>query len=107
MLVMLGTSDLDEEGRMAMKRASVAVAAAATVTALLSGCSGAGNDGGDTTCRAFLATNDNDKDATVAKMLKGRNARNASTGDVERLRMTLAGLCQPADKQDSKIGDLA
>jgi acid stress chaperone HdeA len=90
-----------------VKRASVAVAAAVTVMVLFGGCAGAGNDGGDTTCRAFLATSDNDKDATVAKMLKQRNGRNASTGDVERMRMTLVGLCQPADKQGTKIGDLA
>jgi hypothetical protein len=40
-------------------------------------------------------------------MLKGRNARNSSTGDVERTRITLVGLCQPADKQAAKIGELA
>lgn len=85
-----------------------AVVAVAVIGGLvLGGCGGAGNDGGDTTCKAFLATSDNDKDATVAKMLKGRNARNSSTGDVERTRITLVRLCQPADKQAATIGQLA
>ncbi len=92
---------------MTMKRTSVAVAAAASVMVLLGGCAGAGNGGGDTTCKEFAAKSNDDKDATVAKMLKGRDARNASTGDVERLRMKLVDLCQPADKQSVKIGDLA
>ena len=48
----------------------------------------------------------NDKDATVAKMLKERNGRNASTSDVEAKRATLIGSCKPADKQAVKIGDL-
>jgi acid stress chaperone HdeA len=89
-----------------MNRVSVAVAAAASVVALLSGCSGAGNDGGDTTCGDFLAKTTNDKDATVARMLKERNGRNASTSDVEAKRASLIGSCKPADKQAVKIGDL-
>jgi acid stress chaperone HdeA len=88
-----------------MKRTSVAVAASALV--LLGGCAGAGNDGGATTCKEFGSKSNADKDATVAKMLKERNARNASTGDVERTRMTLVELCQPNAKQSVKIGDLA
>ena len=47
------------------------------------------------------------KDATVAEMLKERDNKNASTGDVDDTRMILVGLCQPADKQDTKISDLA
>jgi acid stress chaperone HdeA len=77
------------------------------VLALISGCSGAGNDGGDTTCKEFVAKSTGDKDATVARMLKERNGRNASTSDVESTRATLIELCRAADKQDSTIGDLA
>jgi acid stress chaperone HdeA len=85
-----------------------AVAAAAVIGGLvLGGCGGASNSGGDTTCKDFLAMSDNDKDATSARMLKERNGRNASTQDVEIKRITLVGLCQPADKQGAKIDDLA
>ncbi len=90
-----------------MKRLSVAVAAAACATVLMSGCSGASNNGGDTTCKDFLAMRVNDRDAAVAKMLKQREARNASTGDVDDKRTLLNRLCQPADKQGTKISDLA
>ena len=88
-----------------MNRLAVAVAASAMV--FIGGCSGASNDGGDTTCKTFLAMRVNDRDATVAKMFKEREGRNASTGDIEAKRAVLVGLCQPADKQDSKISELA
>jgi len=42
----------------------------------------------------------------VARMLKERNGRNASTSDVEAKRASLIGPCKPADKQAVKIGDL-
>jgi acid stress chaperone HdeA len=88
-----------------MKRLAVAVATSAMI--LISGCSGASNSGGDTTCKDFLGMRVNDRDAAVAKMLKEREARNASTGDIEDKRTMLVGLCQPSDKQGSKISDLA
>jgi acid stress chaperone HdeA len=89
-----------------MNRKAV-VAAAVVGGLLLGGCGGASNSGGDTTCKDFLAMSNNDKDATAARMLKERNGRNASTQDVEIKRITLIGLCQPADKQPAKIGQLA
>ena len=86
----------------------IAVAAAVVMGVLvLVGCGGASNSGGDTTCRDFIAMSHNDEDATVAKILKERNGRNASTGDVQRMRTTLVELCQPADKQGAKISELA
>ena len=83
------------------------MAVAVSAMVLISGCSGASNDGGDTTCKSFLAMRVDDRDAAVAKMLKEREARNASTGEVDDKRTILMGLCQPADKQSSKISDLA
>jgi len=74
---------------------------------LITGCSGASNNGGDTICKDFLAMRDSDKDAAVARMLKEREGRNASTGDIKDKRMILVGLCQPTDKQGSKISQLA
>jgi acid stress chaperone HdeA len=74
---------------------------------LISGCSGASNDGGDTTCKSFLAMRNDDRAATVAKMLKEREGRNASTADVESKRAILVGLCQPTDIRGSKISELA
>jgi acid stress chaperone HdeA len=90
-----------------MKRLSVAVAAAASAVVVISGCAGASNNGGDTTCKDFLTMRNDDRDAAVAKMLKEREGRNASTGDIEDKRMILVGICQPTDKQGSKISELA
>ncbi len=91
-----------------MKRLSIAIAAVVAIAmVLITGCSGASNSGGDTTCQDFLAMRDSDKDAAVARMLKAREGHNASTGDVEDKRRVLVGLCRPADKQGSKINDLA
>jgi acid stress chaperone HdeA len=76
------------------------------VLTIVSGCAGASNSGGDTTCKDFLAASNADQGATVAKMLKERNGRNGSTTDVEFKRAALVLICQPSDKQDAKIGDL-
>lgn len=74
--------------------------------AVTTGCSGASNSGGDTTCADFLAMRTEDQDATVAKLLKERNATNSSAGDVMSKRAVLAGLCTSEGRQDAKIGDL-
>jgi len=83
------------------------VVAAVCLVALLAGCSGASNSGGDTTCRDFLGMRSEDMDATVARMLKERNGRNASTTDVINTRIRTVDACAPADRADAKIGDLA
>ena len=83
------------------------VCAALSVLVLVAGCGGASNRGGDTTCKDYLAMSNDDKGATVARMLKERNGSNSSTGDVVVKRLAIVGFCQPADKQGSKIGDLA
>jgi acid stress chaperone HdeA len=82
------------------------LAVAVTVIALLAGCSGASNAGGDTTCRDFLTMRQDDMDATVAKLLKARNGRNSSTTDVINTRIGIVAACQRADKGDVKIGDV-
>ncbi len=48
-----------------------------------------------------------DMDAVVARMLKERNGRNASTMDVVNTRLKLVDACASADKGDVKIGQLA
>jgi acid stress chaperone HdeA len=80
--------------------------AAASVTAVLSGCGGATNEGGDTTCKDFMAMRTDDKDATAANMLKQRNGRNSSATDVINTRINLIDVCRAADESDAKIGDL-
>lgn len=83
------------------------LAVVASVIALLTGCSGASNSGGDTTCRDFLAMRTENMDATVARMLKERNGRNSSTTDVVDTRVKTLTACAAPDRGDVKIGDLA
>ncbi len=73
---------------------------------LVAGCSGASNSGGSTSCADFLAMRTDNQDATVAKLLKERNGRNSSTGEVVDTRASLVASCGPGDKKDTEIGDL-
>jgi acid stress chaperone HdeA len=88
------------------QRPYLAAAALLCVLAIVSGCAGASNSGGDTTCKDFLAARAADQGATVAKMLKVQNGRNGSTSDVESKREALVVACQPSGKQDVTIGDV-
>lgn len=90
-----------------MKFAVAVLGAAVGMLVLLTGCAGASNTGGATTCGDFLAMRTEDMDATVARMLKERNGRNASSSDVIDTRVKVLAACEPADKADAKIGDLA
>lgn len=89
-----------------MNRIPTLLAVAAIVASLLVGCSGASNAGGDTLCKDYLAMTDADRAAVIARMLKERNGKNSSTGDVMNERSTLDGACAPAEKQGSRIGDV-
>jgi acid stress chaperone HdeA len=90
-----------------VKQLAVSLCAALGVVGVLAGCSGASNSGGDTTCKDFVAMRSSDQDATVAKLLKERNGRNASTSDVVDTRLKLVDACAPSDKQGVDIGTLA
>lgn len=82
------------------------VAAACVLGAVLAGCGGASNAGGDTTCPEFLAKSSDDMAATVARMIKERAGSNASTsrvyGTVDRVRAA----CAEPNRENDKIGDL-
>jgi acid stress chaperone HdeA len=85
-----------------VKRLALALA----VVAVAAGCSGASNSGGDTSCADFLTMRTENQDATIAKLLKERNGRNSSTGDVLTKREAVLELCEPEGKRDARIGDL-
>lgn len=84
----------------------VGLGVAVGVTIALGGCSGASNSGGDTTCASFVAVSTSDQDATVAKLLKQRNGRNASTADVVDARLRAVQACSADDRRDTPIGQL-
>ena len=73
---------------------------------LTAGCSGASNAGGRTTCDDFLAMSNDNKDATVARMLKERNGSNSSTSAVIDERLSVIARCESAGDRGVRIGDL-
>jgi acid stress chaperone HdeA len=93
-----------------VKRSSVlaVVVAAVGLSGLVGGCSGGvGNAGGATSCKDFLAMSNDDMEATTAKMLKERDGRNASTGDVKAERAIIFNFCSRPEKSGAKVSDVA
>ncbi|MCV7012432.1 hypothetical protein H7I40_08505 [Mycolicibacterium madagascariense] len=69
---------------------------------LLSGC-GAKAEGGDTSCKDFLAANDSDQQTAVTKMLKDEKGSDPAQLEVTGTKLSVQTFCQTSGKQDSKI----
>ncbi|HYO04897.1 MAG TPA: hypothetical protein VET27_24695 [Mycobacterium sp.] len=79
------------------------VAVLAAIGVALAGCTANGD--GSTTCRDFTGMSQDERGATVARMLKERNGLNSSTSDVQtKVRSTLA-FCGLDGNQDKTVGD--
>jgi acid stress chaperone HdeA len=78
------------------------VAAGVAMGALLSGC-GAKVEGGDTTCKDYLAANDADQQTAVSKMLKDEKGTDAAQLEITGTKVSVQTFCQTAGKEDSKI----
>ena len=97
------TATLQEESTL--KRMTVTtgvVAATMALSALLSGC-GAKVEGGDTSCKDYLAANDADQQTAVSKMLKDEKGTDAAQLEITGTKLSVQTFCQTAGKQDSKI----
>ncbi len=97
------TATLQED--LALKRMMVmtsVVAAGLTCGALLSGC-GAKVEGGDTSCKEYLAANDADQQTAVSKMLKDEKGTDAAQLVITGTKLSVQTFCQTAGKEDSKI----
>jgi acid stress chaperone HdeA len=94
---------LQEE--LTLKRMTVmtsVVAAGVALSALLSGC-GAKAEGGDTSCKEYLAANDADQQTAVSKMLKDEKGTDAAQLEITGTKLSVGTFCQTAGKEDSKI----
>ena len=97
------TATLQEESPL--KRMTVTtgvVAATMALSALLSGC-GAKVEGGDTSCKDYLAANDADQQTAVSKMLKDEKGTDADQLEITGTKLSVQTFCQTAGKEDSKI----
>lgn len=70
--------------------------------ALLSGC-GAKVEGGDTTCKDYLAANDADQQTAVSKMLKDEKGTDAAQLEITGTKLSVSTFCQTAGKEDTPI----
>ncbi len=78
------------------------VAAGMALGALLSGC-GAKVEGGDTTCKDYLAANDADQQTAVSKMLKDEKGTDAAQLEITGTKLSVSTFCQTAGKEDTPI----
>ena len=90
---------------LTLKRMTVMTGVAAACLALgpmLSGC-GAKVEGGDTSCKDYLAANDSDQQTAVSKMLKDEKGTDPAQLEITGTKLSVQTFCQTAGKEDSKI----
>jgi acid stress chaperone HdeA len=78
------------------------LAAGVALSGLMSGC-GAKAEGGDTSCKDFIAANDADQQTAVSKMLKDEKGTDPAQLVITGTRLSVQTFCQTAGKEDSKI----
>ena len=85
-----------------MTRSARVLFSGLVVGVMLVGCSPAVM-GGDTTCKDFIAADQNTQEEAVAKMLKDEKGRNPATLETTGTRLSVLAFCQTVGTQDSKI----
>ncbi|BBZ30108.1 hypothetical protein MMAD_44030 [Mycolicibacterium madagascariense] len=97
------TANVQEELAVKSTRVMTGIAAGSlALGVLLSGC-GAKAEGGDTSCKDFLAANDSDQQTAVTKMLKDEKGSDPAQLEVTGTKLSVQTFCQTSGKQDSKI----
>ncbi|BAX98937.1 hypothetical protein MSTE_03638 [Mycobacteroides stephanolepidis] len=71
--------------------------------ALLSGCAGVINQGGDTPCKDFIAAEEQKQNDAVSKMLKDQRGRDASNLEISATRTSVTMYCKTLGNDSSKI----
>lgn len=87
-----------------MKRLSMVAVTGLASVVLLSGCSSEVlNQGGDTTCKDFLAAEEKDQNESVSKMLKDEKGMDPSNLEISATRIAAQGYCQILGNEDTPI----
>lgn len=71
--------------------------------ALLAGCSGVVNLGGDTKCKDFIAAEEQKQNDAVSKMVKDERGRDASNLEISATRTAVTMYCKTLGNDNSKI----
>ena len=85
-----------------MKRSARVLVSSVVAGVVLVGCSPAVM-GGDTTCKDFIAADQQVQEEAVAKMLKDERGRNPATLETTGTRLSVLAFCQTVGTQESKI----
>jgi acid stress chaperone HdeA len=79
------------------------LAAAAAAAALLSGCSGVTNAGGDTKCKDYQSADEKTQNESITKMLKDEGKNEPANAELTATRLSITTYCQTVGKPDSTI----
>ncbi len=96
------TATMQEDLTLKRVKVMTSVMAAGVVLSALSGC-GAKVEGGDTSCKDYMAANDADQQTAVSKMLKDEKGTDAAQLEITGTKLSVQTFCQTAGKEDSKI----
>lgn len=73
--------------------------------ALLAGCSGVVNLGGDTKCKDFTSMEEKKQDEAVSKMLKDNHGSDPSNLEISGTRTSVTLYCKTLGNDNSKISE--
>ena len=86
-----------------MKRSASVLMSGLAAGFVLAGCSAPSITGGDTTCKDYLAADDNTKTEAVTKMLKDEKGADAAQLEITGTKVSVETYCQTAATPDTKI----
>lgn len=89
-----------------MKRAQWVAISVLASAAVLSGCSQieeVTNQGGDTTCKDYLAADEASQNESIAKMLTDEGKSEPSNAELAGTRLSITTYCQTVGQPDSTI----
>jgi acid stress chaperone HdeA len=86
-----------------MKRSASVLFSAIAAGFVIAGCSAPSITGGDTSCKDFLAADDNTKTEAITKMLKDEKGSDAPNLEITGTKLAVQTYCQTAGTPDTKI----
>lgn len=88
-----------------MKALKLLAGAGFAAAAVLTGCSGVINEGGDTKCKTFMSSDEEKQNAAVSKMLKDKRGSDPSNLEISGTRTSVVLYCKTLGNDNSKISE--
>jgi acid stress chaperone HdeA len=86
-----------------MKRSAGVLLSGIAAGMVLAGCSAPSVTGGDTSCKDFLAADDNTKTEAITKMLKDEKGSDPANLEITGTKLAVQTYCQTGGTPDTKI----